>query len=63
MGEEEEKCMQIYQKRYSFPRARVLNPSTEDENEKKVLYRLKPTYIVLFDEVNFPENPRQEFRP
>jgi len=26
-------------------------------------YRIKPELFVLFDVVNFPENPRQEWRP
>lgn len=63
MGEEADKCMMIYEKRFNVPRARVLNISGEVYQERKVLYRLKPSYIVLFDEVNFPENPRQEYRP
>ena len=27
------------------------------------LYRLRPRLIVLFDEENFPDNPRQEWKP
>ncbi len=28
-----------------------------------ICYKIKPKMIVLFDEVNFPEKPRQEFTP
>lgn len=27
------------------------------------LYQIKPELFVLFDEINFPDNPRQEWRP
>ncbi|MDE1868813.1 MAG: pyridoxamine 5'-phosphate oxidase family protein [Candidatus Micrarchaeota archaeon] len=27
------------------------------------IYKVRPSLYVLFDEVNFPEEPRQEFRP
>lgn len=29
--------------------------------DNHVPYRIKPTTFVLFDEVNFPDNPRQEY--
>jgi len=56
-NEDASNAMEIYTKRYSVPRARALNLSGH------IVYKLKPTYIVLFDEVNFPENPRQEYKP
>lgn len=38
-------------------------PKIISGENKHHLYKLKPTLIVLFDEVNFPDQPRQEFTP
>lgn len=34
-----------------------------DPSGVATFYIIKPDLIVLFDEINFPDNPRQEFRP
>lgn len=31
-------------------------------NDNHALYQIQPTLYVLFDEVNFPDNPPQEFK-
>lgn len=33
----------------------------ENKEKPHKFYRIKPTKFVLFDAVNFPDNPRQEF--
>lgn len=54
--------MEIYTKRYNTPRERVKNIVEQANEEKHVIYKIKPELFVLFDEVNFPDNPRQEWK-
>jgi uncharacterized protein YhbP (UPF0306 family) len=61
-GEEAERGLAVYSSRYSIPRARVLNISGGLNGERHIVYRVKPTLFVLYDEVNFPDDPRQELR-
>jgi uncharacterized protein YhbP (UPF0306 family) len=57
--EELKKVFPHYGKR--FNRMDSLPRLLEGTNEHK-LYRIKPTLYVLFDDVNFPSDPRQEYR-
>jgi uncharacterized protein YhbP (UPF0306 family) len=44
-----------------FPEEKVSEFMTHPERPHK-FYRIKPSLFVLFDVVNFPDNPRQEYR-
>ncbi len=49
----------LYRKKY--PSAARIPPKSEGtENSIATFYIVKPSLFVLFDEVNFPEQPRQE---
>jgi len=52
-------AMEIYAKRYKTPEKRV--EAIMNNTEGHVCYQIKPSLIVLFDERNFPDNPRQEY--
>lgn len=52
--------LEIYYNRYNKARDRVRNILVGAVGETIVIYKIKPTKFVLFDEVNFPDNPRQE---
>lgn len=56
-NEEEVFAIETYTNRYNTARPRVT-----PQEESRSIYRVKPELFVLFDEVNFPENPRQELR-
>lgn len=60
MGDDASQCLEIYYNRYNKARERVKNILVGAVGETIVIYKVKPTKFVLFDEVNFPENPRQE---
>ncbi len=60
MGDEASQGLEIYYNRYNKARDRVRNIIAGAVGETIVIYKLKPTKFVLFDEVNFPDNPRQE---
>lgn len=45
-----------------FPEERIQEFTAHAERPHK-FYRIKPELFVLFDVVNFPDNPRQEYRP
>lgn len=53
-------AMQYYAKRYKMPEKRV-NAIVENK-DGHMCYSIKPTLFVLFDEANFPNNPKQEYR-
>ncbi len=53
-------AMNIYAARMSTKEERVQNILSGKDNH--VPYQIKPTLFVLFDEVNFPDSPRQEFK-
>lgn len=55
-----EDAMQWYAKRYGMPADRV--KSIVENTDGHVVYVITPKTYVLFDEVNFPDNPRQEYR-
>ena len=44
-----------------FPKKKIKEFMNNKEKQHK-FYRIKPTSFVLFDAVNFPNNPRQEFK-
>ncbi|MBI2414594.1 hypothetical protein HYV31_01965 [candidate division WWE3 bacterium] len=52
--------MLLYAKRFAMPMLRVNKIIAH--KDAHVCYKIKPELIVLFDEVNFPKEPRQEFR-
>lgn len=55
------KAFELYLKR--FPKATDYLKSIQDiiaDMTDHRLYKIKPSKIVLFDEVNFPDDPRQE---
>lgn len=51
--------LQLYAKRYGMNEARI-NLILEG-TDGHILYKIMPSVFVLFDEVNYPENPRQEY--
>lgn len=54
-----EQAMNFYANRYGMDTKRV---SAIVENiDGHACYVVRPTLFVLFDEVNFPDNPRQEY--
>lgn len=53
------KAMEYYAKRYNMPKERV--NGIINNTDGHIPYQIQPKLIVLFDEVNFPENPRQEY--
>lgn len=53
-------AMQYYAKRYKMPEKRV--NAIVDNKDGHMCYVIKPILFVLFDEANFPNNPRQEYR-
>ena len=53
------KLYPYYGKRFDYMKA--LEEIISGKNPHR-LYRIKPTQFVLFDEVNFPDNSRQEYK-
>jgi uncharacterized protein YhbP (UPF0306 family) len=53
--------LQHYAKRFGMGQDRV--DAIRGGTDGHVCYRIKPNLFVLFDEVHFPDNPRQEYRP
>lgn len=53
--------MQYYAKRFGVEKERVT--AIIENSDGHVCYKITPIMFVLFDEVNFPDNPRQEFHP
>lgn len=51
-------AMKYYAKRFPLSAKKVNDIVTKKDSH--VCYCITPTVIVLFDELNFPENPRQE---
>lgn len=54
------KALKYYMKRFGMPLKRVKD--ILEKRDKHICYMIKPNLIVLFDEVNFPDNPRQEYK-
>lgn len=56
-----ETAADAYNKRFGLSdtfRKKLLEGTAEEK-----LYKLKPRLVVLFDQINFPDNPRQEWKP
>lgn len=60
-GEEAKRGMECYSKCYPDVPAEKIRAIAEGK-ESHVFYCISPTLFVLFDEINFPDNPRQEFK-
>ncbi|MDQ3098231.1 MAG: pyridoxamine 5'-phosphate oxidase family protein [bacterium] len=58
--EESTKGMKFYGERMGMSGERIAK--VVDGSDGHFCYRIKPTLFVLFDEVNFPEDSRQEYR-
>jgi len=56
-----QKAMSHYADRI-FPEEKVRELMAHAERPHK-FYRIKPSLFVLFDVANFPDNPRQEWKP
>lgn len=54
------KAISVYAERI-FSKEKILEFMNDEETPHR-FYRIKPTQFVLFDLVNFPEKPRQEYR-
>jgi uncharacterized protein YhbP (UPF0306 family) len=54
-----DKARSVYEGRI-FPKE-TIDKLIENKEKPHRFYRIKPTKIVLFDVVNFPDNPRQEY--
>jgi uncharacterized protein YhbP (UPF0306 family) len=56
-----ERAMKVYAGRiFTKDRIRELSERTDQPHR---FYRMKPKSLVLFDALNFPTSPRQEWRP
>ncbi len=53
-----DKAISVYQGRI-FSKKQI-DEFVEDDEKPHSFYKIKPSQFVLFDVVNFPENPRQE---
>lgn len=52
-------AIKYYGDRYKMPKDRI--DEIINNTDGHVPYKIKPSLYVLFDEENFPDNPRQEF--
>lgn len=52
--------MKYYAERFGMNSDRV--NSILENKDGHICYKIKPTLLVLFDEENFPDNPRQEYQ-
>ncbi len=59
VGKDAMPAVLLYAKRFGMSMLRVKNIVANKDGH--VCYKIKPSLIVLFDEVNFPKEPRQEF--
>lgn len=59
-GEDMKIAMDTYASRMGMKEER--KQSILNGKDKHVPYVIQPTLFVLFDEVNFPDNPRQEYK-
>lgn len=57
--EEAKLGIRYYARRYKMPEKRV--KTILDNTEGHICYKISPSVFILFDEVNFPKNPRQEY--
>lgn len=51
---------EIYEQRYGHKPER-LEEAKSNNSSVRGFYKVKPSKFVLFDKLNFPDNPRQEF--
>ena len=51
---------QIYSSKYWIVEDRVM--TTKEGQDDQACYQVRPEKFVLYDEVNFPDNPSQEFK-
>lgn len=58
-GKEEEIASKFFIRQ--FNREKTLLEDIRSGKNPHKFYRIKPTELVLFDRVNFPDNPRQEY--
>ena len=56
-----EKAMKLYDSRYKV--SKEFYNAVLDGSASEIFYKITPTLIVLFDEENFPDDPRQEWHP
>jgi uncharacterized protein YhbP (UPF0306 family) len=61
-GDEATQAHELYGVAYGQKEERLAEAQSNDPNTR-TYYVLKPRLFVLFDVVNFPDNPRQEWRP
>lgn len=54
-----ERLLSSYAKRYSMTTERT--HAIINSTDGHLLYRVRPSLFVLFDQVHFPDNPRQEY--
>lgn len=59
-GEAARAALAIYDKRYKIGAEWIVNMLAGKGEHR--CYRIKPSMFVLFDQVNFPDDPRQEYR-
>lgn len=59
-GADLEIAHKLYSEIYGDKPQRLAEAQSPDP-DTRTYYVLEPNYIVLFDEVNFPDNPRQEY--
>lgn len=59
-GNDAEQGINVYKSRFWIVEER--EKALAGENEPAFVYRLKPERYVLIDEVNLPDNPRQELK-
>ncbi len=59
-GSDLETAHKAFSNRYGDNPGRLTEAQSEN-HDTRTYYVLRPSYIILFDEVNFPENPRQEY--
>lgn len=60
-GEEVKNGMDCYSKCYPDVPAEKIRAIVEGK-DSHVCYRITPAFFILFDEINFPDNPRQELK-
>lgn len=60
-GEELDRVNAIYQARYGDKPERLQEAKSNDPSVRGY-YKIIPTKLVLFDKINFPDNPRQEYK-
>ena len=60
--DEAKEAMKNYAERYSMNNERVNEILENRDGDGHLPYKISPTLYVLFDELNFPEDPRHEYK-